>query len=43
MDKSNKIARIIGQLFGIVLVGCIAACLASTLIALTLKFLMWIF
>lgn len=40
---TNKIARMIGQLFGIVLIGCIAACLASGLIALTVKFMTLIF
>lgn len=43
MDNSNKLARLIGQIFGIVLVGCTATCLAATLITLTVKFLTWIF
>lgn len=42
-NNSNKIARTIGQIFGVVLVGCATTCLAGTLIALTVKFLTWIF
>jgi uncharacterized membrane protein len=42
-NNSNKIARIIGQVFGIVLIGCLAACLSGTLIAATVKFLTWMF
>lgn len=43
MDKSNKVATSIGQIFGVVFVGCIATCAAGTVIALTVKFLTWMF
>lgn len=35
----NKVARVTGQVFGIVL----TACLAAVIIALTAKFIIWIF
>lgn len=31
-----------GRWFGTLLVGCIAACLAAIVIALTVRFIMWI-
>lgn len=43
MDTQHKIARLIGQITGVVLVGCIAACGCALLIGLTVKFLGWIF
>ena len=43
MDNPNNIARSIGRALGVVLVGCAATCMASTLIALTIKFVTWIF
>lgn len=37
--NKNKVARITGQVFGVVL----TACLAAVIIALTAKFIIWMF
>lgn len=37
--NKNKVMRITGQVFGVVL----TACLAAVIIALTAKFIMWMF
>lgn len=42
-NNSHKASRIIGQIFGMVVVGCVATCFASALIALTVKFITFMF
>lgn len=43
MDKQNKIARFIGQAAGVIVIGCVAACLCALMVALSVKFIAWIF
>lgn len=44
MNKNNKsFGYIVGQILGAVFVSCVGLCLAGILIALTLKFLLFIF
>lgn len=43
MNDSNKIAKLIGQAFGVVLVGCAAICAGGVIVALTVKLLTWMF
>lgn len=42
-DNNSKIARAIGQITGIAIIGCAAACVCGIAVALTIKFLIWIF
>jgi hypothetical protein len=43
MKDTKSMGYIIGQALGVILLACLAACLGGSAIALTLKFLLWIF
>ena len=43
MDKENTFSKKLGRLVADVIVACIAACLSACAIALTVKFILWLF
>jgi hypothetical protein len=43
MDKENTFGDKVCQAVGNILVGCISVCLAACAIALTVRFIMWLF
>lgn len=43
MKEKKSAGYIIGQILGITLVACLAICLGGVAVALTTKFLMWLF
>lgn len=43
MNDKKSVGYIIGQILGGVLVACVAACIGGVAIALTSKFIMWLF
>lgn len=43
MKKNKSIAYIMGDIFATTVVVCIGVCLSSIVIALTLRFLEWVF
>jgi hypothetical protein len=43
MDNKNTFGYKLGQILGGVVLGSVALCIASVVVALTLKFMAWIF
>ena len=43
MDKENSISTKVGRALGHIFAGCVATCLCACAIALTIRFIMWIF
>ena len=43
MDKENTFATKVGHFIANIFVACIAACVAACVIALTARFIMWLF
>jgi hypothetical protein len=42
MDKKESFATKCGRWLGTLFTGCVAACLSAILIALTVRFIMWL-
>ena len=43
MEKKETFSYKVGQLLASVLIGCIAACLSACAIAMTVRFITWLF
>lgn len=43
MDTKNTFGAKVGQFLADVFIGCIAVCLSACAIALTVRFIMWLF
>lgn len=43
MNQKNKFGYIVGQITAAILLSCTALCLSGIAVALTIKFLTWIF
>ena len=43
MDKSKSVGTKVGELVANVFVGCVGVCISAVLIALTVRFIMWVF
>lgn len=43
MEKDNTYSAKVGRFIANVFVGCIAACICAVAVALTVRFVMWVF